>query len=324
MPSARMNARPSRSIFRSHATRGASATLFALALVFFRRIHAAEREAVRATRFNARDFCEQTSTRELEPWNNHKKVLSFSYLRPLARAKKQTFLGSSMASCENAKDAKLYYPDWVVHIYAIGLDIKTEGVLLRQSNVELVRCELTLPLNSSSSRKMLTRFLVYDDPKVSVAVVRDADSRLSPRELFAVNAWISSDFRFHVMRDHASHDVAVLGGMFGMKRGALRRRVDVATDHASFDRKPNPHQGRSRRRSSFFDEVRLAQSKTFLFRARRERQALFEIRIREVSRLSYGSEANRRNSTSVRRSRASHARSSARSYVCAITCAIDG
>ena len=68
---------------------------------------------------------------------------------------------------------------------------------------------------------MLTRFLVSDDPKVSV-VVRDADSRLSPRELFAVNAWISSDFRFHVMRDHASHDVAVLGGMFGMKRGALR------------------------------------------------------------------------------------------------------
>ena len=79
---ARMNAPPSRSIFRSHATRGASATLFALALVFFRRIHAAEREAVRATRFNARDFCEQASTRELEPWNNHKKVLSFSLFAP--------------------------------------------------------------------------------------------------------------------------------------------------------------------------------------------------------------------------------------------------
>ena len=95
---ARMNAPPSRSIFRSHATRGASATLFALALVFFRRIHAAEREAVRATRFNARDFCEQTSTRELEPWNDHKKVCLSACSHPLARAKKQTFLGFSTAS----------------------------------------------------------------------------------------------------------------------------------------------------------------------------------------------------------------------------------
>ena len=68
---------------------------------------------------------------------------------------------------QNAKDAKLYYPDWVVRVYVIGLDIKTEGVLLRQSTVELVRCELTLPLNSSSSRKMLTRFLVYGDPKAA-------------------------------------------------------------------------------------------------------------------------------------------------------------
>ena len=57
-----------------------------------------------------------------------------------------------------------------------------------------------------------------------------------------MNEWISSDFRFHVMRDHASHDVAVLGGIFGMKRGA-ERRVDVAFDYASFDRKPNPVRG---------------------------------------------------------------------------------
>ena len=116
--------------------------------------------------------------------------------------------------------------------------------------------------------------------------MRDADSRLSPRELFAVNEWISSDFRFHVMRDHASHDVAVLGGMFGMKRGALTdASMSQLITRALIEN--NAHQGRSRRRSSFFDQVRLAQSKTFLFRARRGRQALFEIRIREVSRLSY-------------------------------------
>ena len=220
-----MYARAGRSIFRSHATRGASATLFALALVVFcRRIHAADRDTVRATRalLNARDFCEQTSTRELEPWNFHKKVLSFSLFAPSNEGEEADFPWFLNGVVQNAKDATLYYPDWIVRVYVIGIDVKAERTLEAQQNLELVRCTSSLPLNSSSSRKMLTRFLVYDDLKVRLAIVRDADSRLSPRELFAVNEWISSGLEFHAMRDHAAHDVPILGGMFGMKRGALR------------------------------------------------------------------------------------------------------
>jgi len=219
-----MYARASRSIFRLHATRGASAALFTLALVFCRWVHAADREAVRETTalLNARDFCEQTSTRELEPWNFHKKVLSFSLFAPSNEGEEADFPWFLNGVVQNAKDAALYYPDWIVRVYVIGLDIKAERTLQQQENLELVRCTSSLPLNSSSSRKMLTRFLVYDDPKVRLAIVRDADSRLSPRELFAVNEWISSGLEFHTMRDHVAHDVAILGGMFGMKRGALR------------------------------------------------------------------------------------------------------
>jgi hypothetical protein len=219
-----MYARASRSIFRLHATRGASAALFTLALVFCRWVHAADREAVRETTalLNARDFCEQTSTRELEPWNFHKKVLSFSLFAPSNEGEEADFPWFLNGVVQNAKDAALYYPDWIVRVYVIGLDIKAERTLQQQENLELVRCPSSLPLNSSSSRKMLTRFLVYDDPKVRLAIVRDADSRLSPRELFAVNEWISSGLEFHTMRDHVAHDVAILGGMFGMKRGALR------------------------------------------------------------------------------------------------------
>ena len=219
-----MYARASRSIFRLHATRGASAALFTLALVFCRWVHAADREAVRETTalLNARDFCEQTSTRELEPWNFHKKVLSFSLFAPSNEGEEADFPWFLNGVVQNAKDAALYYPDWIVRVHVIGLDIKAERTLQQQENLELVRCTSSLPLNSSSSRKMLTRFLVYDDPKVRLAIVRDADSRLSPRELFAVNQWISSGLDFHVMRDHAAHDVPILGGMFGMKRGALR------------------------------------------------------------------------------------------------------
>ena len=219
-----MYARASRNIVRVHAARGASAALFALALFRFGWIHAAERDTVRATRalLNARDFCEQTSTRELEPWNFHKKVLSFSLFAPSNEGEEADFPWFLNGVVQNAKDATLYYPDWIVRVYVIGIDVTAERTLETQQNLELVRCTSSLPLNSSSSRKMLTRFLVYDDPKVRLAIVRDADSRLSPRELFAVNQWISSGLDFHIMRDHAAHDVPILGGMFGMKRGALR------------------------------------------------------------------------------------------------------
>ena len=151
---------------------------------------------------------------------------------------------------------------------------------------------------------MLTSFLVYDDPKVSVAVVRDADSRLSPRELFAVNEWISSDFRFHVMRDHASHDVAVLGGMFGMKRGALRDASMSHLIHASFDRKPNPHQGRSRRRSSFLTRYVWPKVKHSCFAHDVDAKRCSKFGSKRCETFLWERETNRRNSTSVRRSRA--------------------
>lgn len=45
--------------------------------------------------------------------------------------------------------------------------------------------------------------------------MRDLDSRLNPREAAAVEAWLKSGKFAHVMRDHALHDVAMVGGMWG-------------------------------------------------------------------------------------------------------------
>ena len=173
-----MYARASRNVVRAHATRGVSAALLALALFHFGWIHA-ERDTIRATRslLNARNFCEETSTRELEAWNFHKKLLSFSLFAPSNEGEEVDFPWFLNGIVQNAKDATLYYPDWIVRVYVIGIDVKAERTLETQQNLELVRCTSSLPLNSSSSRKMLTRFLVYDDPKVRLAIVRDTDSR---------------------------------------------------------------------------------------------------------------------------------------------------
>lgn len=70
------------------------------------------------------------------------------------------------------------------------------------------------------------RFLASDDPDVNVFVCRDADSRLNAKELLAVNDWLASGKRFHVMRDHIYHHELILAGMWGGTAGVL---PDVST-----------------------------------------------------------------------------------------------
>jgi len=75
---------------------------------------------------------------------------------------------------------------------------------------------------------MMWRFLVADDAAVDWFIVRDADSRLTPRDAAAVAAWMRSGRAFHCIRDHPSHAAyAVSGGLWGghapLLRLALRR-----------------------------------------------------------------------------------------------------
>lgn len=164
-------------------------------------------------------LCDDQPVIERKSRNWHKKVISYSLFN--TDGSDAQFLWYLNGMVQNAKDAQLYYPEWIVRVYITGLSLEDEERLSKHSNVELVRCFPNSPLNTSKSRRMLTRFLVIDDPKVALSLVRDADSRLNPRELFAVNEWIASGLNFHAMRDHEQHNVPILGGMFGMKRGAF-------------------------------------------------------------------------------------------------------
>jgi hypothetical protein len=55
------------------------------------------------------------------------------------------------------------------------------------------------------------RFLTLSDPLVDVSVFRDLDSTLNERETAAVKEWLGSNYTMHVMRDHPSHTVRILG-----------------------------------------------------------------------------------------------------------------
>ena len=55
---------------------------------------------------------------------------------------------------------------------------------------------------------------------------RDCDSRISDREVSAINEWLNSDKDFHIMRDHPYHSISILAGMWGCRNGILRN-IDI-------------------------------------------------------------------------------------------------
>jgi hypothetical protein len=65
------------------------------------------------------------------------------------------------------------------------------------------------------------RFLAWDDPQAHRILFRDTDSIISRREAGAVDEWIASGKRFHMMRDNPSHTELLLAGLWGVVGGSL-------------------------------------------------------------------------------------------------------
>ena len=82
--------------------------------------------------------------------------------------------------------------------------------------------EIILVDSKDSFHGMFWRFWAAEDPDVNIFLSRDCDSRISEREILAVNEWLNSDKDFHIMRDHPYHTVPILGGMWGCRNGIMR------------------------------------------------------------------------------------------------------
>lgn len=65
------------------------------------------------------------------------------------------------------------------------------------------------------------RFLALQDEHLHRVLFRDADSVISVREAEAVEEWVSSECRFHAMRDSGTHTELLLAGLWGVVVGAL-------------------------------------------------------------------------------------------------------
>jgi hypothetical protein len=102
--------------------------------------------------------------------------------------------------------AKEFYPDWKFRIYT-----DDRNKFLHLTDAQIIQVV-------DGSYGMYWRFDAMFEDKDNIVLVRDSDSRITPREVRAVNEWVDSDKAFHTFRDHDAHyEFPIIGCAFGYK-----------------------------------------------------------------------------------------------------------
>ncbi len=117
---------------------------------------------------------------------------------------------------ENAKSVRRVYPGWTARFYVSKSVPQGVCEKLRQLGAQVVQVD-----GEDQYRNTLWRFKAFSEPGIEYAISRDCDSRLTLREAQAVEAWIESRKKFHIMRDHPWHQSLILAGMCGAVGGVV-------------------------------------------------------------------------------------------------------
>jgi tetratricopeptide (TPR) repeat protein len=167
--------------------------------------------------FAASPFAEYrlgTGGRGFDPENPRRNVIAFSLW-----GDRPEYVSGAIV---NAQIAPHLYPGWTVRFYC-----DTSVPADARAGLELYGAQVVLMDRPEHARiRPMWRFLASDDPTVNVFLCRDADSRLNAREVLAVQDWLRSGKRFHIMRDHIYHMELVLAGMWGGMAGVLPHLTD--------------------------------------------------------------------------------------------------
>jgi hypothetical protein len=132
-----------------------------------------------------------------------------------------SLFGGDSRYCEpailNVQEQPNVYPHWVCRFYVDGSVPDNVIKRLREGGGEIVQVDgaaLQWP-------GQMWRLLALDDPQAHRILFRDADSLISRREAAAVQQWLSSGKRFHMMRDWGSHTELIMAGLWGVVNGSL-------------------------------------------------------------------------------------------------------
>jgi hypothetical protein len=144
-----------------------------------------------------------------------KKVISYS------------LYGSDKKYCigmiENLKINKEKLPDWETYIYYSD-DVPKEYIdMYKEYNPVLINCGKT----EYNWEGMFWRFRLFNDNNIDIFLSRDADSRITDREIKFINDFIESKYTFHIIRDHPGHGTEILGGTFGVKVKDFNKKYNI-------------------------------------------------------------------------------------------------
>ena len=121
-----------------------------------------------------------------------------------------------VGAIRNAELMRSIYPGWMARFY-VGQSVPSDVIKeLRYHTDQIV--EMPEPGDWTG---MFWRFYPASEDDVSVFISRDCDSRITEREMLAVNKWLLGPKLIHVMRDHPEHSTPMMGGMWGAKQNAL-------------------------------------------------------------------------------------------------------
>lgn len=127
----------------------------------------------------------------------------------------------------NARLVPRVYPGWRARFY-VDDSVPTEIIeALENYGARVIR----VASDSRVHLKLFWRFLASDDPLVERFICRDCDSLVNHREKAAVDEWLASGKRFHVMRDHPEHAELIMAGMWGGVAGLLPRLSQQAVTY---------------------------------------------------------------------------------------------
>ena len=120
---------------------------------------------------------------------------------------------------ENVDIINSKYSDWKIHIYYSDIPENIFKILKSKDNTTLIKCQY----HGYAWEGMFWRFQPFNSNTIDIFLSRDADSRITHREMKLVNQFIESDKCVHVIRDHNYHMNGIMGGTFAIKVKELQK-----------------------------------------------------------------------------------------------------
>jgi hypothetical protein len=132
-----------------------------------------------------------------------------------------SLFGQDSRYCEpailNVQEQPTLYPHWICRFYVDGSVPEHVINRLRAGGAQIVQVDGT----TLQWPGPMWRLLALDDPQAHRILFRDADSVISLREAHAVEQWLTSGKRFHMMRDWGAYTALMMAGLWGVVAGSL-------------------------------------------------------------------------------------------------------